>query len=89
MNIRIEFHLNVSIKISSKLIEFAKGFGDSMSLITWPIFGAFIIPNFFHSLDPYAALYAILSLTITRIIPVFLSLLKTSLSLKKKFHCSL
>lgn len=71
-------------KLKSNLIESVEGFGDSMSLITWLIFGALIIPNFLHSFDPYAALYAILSLTIIRIVPVLISLVKTGLLLREK-----
>ena len=71
-------------KLEGNLIESAEGFGDSMSLITWLIFGAFIIPKFMHSFDPYAALYTILSLTIIRIIPVLMSLAKTDLLLREK-----
>ncbi len=76
--------LSDKYKFDSNLIESAEGFGDSMSLITWLIFGAFIIPKFMHSFDPHAALYAILSLTIIRIIPVLMSLAKTGLLLREK-----
>lgn len=76
--------INDKYKLGSHLIESVEGFGDSMSLITWLIFGAWIIPEYLNSFDAYAALYAVLSLTIIRILPVLISLARTDLKMKER-----
>lgn len=76
--------LNSKHQFGADFIETAEGAGDTMSLLTWLIFGAFVIPNFVHSFDWDVLIYALLSLTIIRMLPVFLSLINTGESLKEK-----
>jgi len=65
-----------------ELFESLESAGDSMSLITWILFSTFlgiVIPQFTWEI----VLYALLSLTVIRMLPVMLSLAKTDLSTKE------
>jgi len=62
----------------------AEGTGDTLALITWVIFGSAVVGKavgYFSWLD---LLYAVLSLTIIRILPVFLVLSGTGMSTEGK-----
>ena len=50
-----------------------------MSLLVWLAFGAFAVPVVLHDLDWRVVLYAVLSLTLVRMVPVALSLLGSGL----------
>lgn len=76
--------LSYKYKLDHKMVESAEGAEDTMSLITWIIFGAFVIGKHLPELTWEAALYALLSLTLIRIIPVMLSLINTGISNKEK-----
>jgi NhaP-type Na+/H+ or K+/H+ antiporter len=56
------------------VFEFAEAEGQILTLLTFLIFGAVILPEAFHHLGWAVALYAILSLTIIRLGPVAASL---------------
>lgn len=62
---------------TSKLLLAAEGTGETLALVTWMLFGAMVvshcIPHFTWSMVVYAAL----SLTVIRMIPIFLSLTGT------------
>ena len=60
----------------------AEGIGDTMSLITWVLFGATIVPIFIKEFEFILIVYAILSLTIIRMIPVSISLIGLKLNFK-------
>jgi NhaP-type Na+/H+ or K+/H+ antiporter len=53
-----------------------------VSLLTWLIFGAVVVPIVFEQADWRLVGYAILSLTVARMLPVGLALLRTGLSAK-------
>jgi NhaP-type Na+/H+ or K+/H+ antiporter len=53
----------------------AEGVGDALSLMTWLAFGSVVLGRVLDFADPAAILYAVLSLTIIRMLPVALSLL--------------
>lgn len=55
------------------LLKAANGTGDVLSMITWFIFGALFIGDCLLAPEWQAILYAILSLSVVRIVPVFLS----------------
>ena len=55
-----------------------------MSLVTWVIFGAFVVANFHNMFTWEVAFYALLSLTVLRMLPVYLSLINTGISVKDK-----
>ncbi|MDO6620903.1 sodium:proton antiporter [Shewanella sp. 6_MG-2023] len=57
-----------------KLLLPTEGIGEIMALLTWLLFGAFVIGNAFHEFTWTMLIYALLSLTIVRMLPIFLSL---------------
>ena len=57
----------------------AEGTGDTLALLTWVIFGAVVVGHGIESLTWEVALYALLSLTVIRMLPVFLVLAGTDL----------
>lgn len=76
--------MNKKFKSTKKLVESAEGSGDTLSLITWLIFGSIVVAAIIHKLTWEIAVYAILSLTLIRIVPVLLSLIHTGMSGKEK-----
>lgn len=60
----------------------AEGTADTFALITWVIFGAAVVGHSVDQLNWRILVYALLSLTLIRMLPVFLSL--TKLNLRKK-----
>lgn len=52
----------------------AEGAGDVLSLITWMAFGAVVLPRALAAITPAAVAYALLSLTLVRMLPVALAL---------------
>jgi NhaP-type Na+/H+ or K+/H+ antiporter len=56
------------------LLLSAEGTGDTLALITWIVFGAAVIGHSIDRLTWEPLLYAILSLTVIRMLPVFLVL---------------
>ncbi len=67
-----------------QLLDSAEGIGDSLSLMTWLIFGAAIIGAVMHMFTWEILLYSILSLTVVRILPVYLVLYGEPLNLREK-----
>jgi len=59
----------------------AEGSGKIMSLLVWIIFGTVVISEFYMYISWEILLYSVLSLTVIRMIPVLLSLIKSGLSL--------
>jgi NhaP-type Na+/H+ or K+/H+ antiporter len=55
--------------------------GQLLMLITFLIFGAALLPEAIASLNPIFFLYAVLSLTVIRMIPIMISLLGSGLRL--------
>lgn len=60
-----------------QLLEGSEEFASLLSVITWVIFGALVIPLAWSSFTLNVWLYALLSLTLIRILPVLISLLGT------------
>jgi len=54
------------------LIEAAEGIGDTFSLLTWVLFGAAVVGPHLGGFDAEVLLYALLSLTVVRMLPVYL-----------------
>jgi len=71
---------NFSRAICTCLYEFAEAEGQLLTLLVFVIFGAVLVPVGLEHLTWKAGLYAVLSLTLIRMIPVALSLLGTGLS---------
>jgi NhaP-type Na+/H+ or K+/H+ antiporter len=66
------------------LLKAADGTGDVLSMITWFIFGALFIGDCLLAPEWHAIAYALLSLTVVRIIPVFLSVMGMGLQTDSK-----
>lgn len=61
------------------LYEFAEAEGQLLTLLTFLFFGAVMVPTALHHMDRNIALYAVLSLTVVRLVPVTLALVGLSL----------
>jgi len=61
-----------------KLVFASEGAGETLALVTWMLFGALVIGPTFKAFTWDAVLYAVLSLTVIRMLPVYLSLAGTS-----------
>ena len=57
-----------------EFLRTAEGIGDTMALITWVIFGAAVVGYAMGHFNWAILLYAVLSLTLIRMLPVFLTL---------------
>jgi NhaP-type Na+/H+ or K+/H+ antiporter len=57
-----------------KLMLAAEGTGDTLALITWVVFGAAVVGQSIKAFSWEVVLYAVLSLTVVRMVPVFLVL---------------
>ncbi|MFO1067946.1 MAG: cation:proton antiporter [Geminicoccaceae bacterium] len=57
----------------------AEGAGDLLSLLTWVVFGAAVVGQGVGRLTPPIIAYAVLSLTVVRMLPVWLALAGTTL----------
>ena len=67
-----------------EFLRAAEGTGDTMALITWVIFGAAVVGKAVGHFSWLIWLYAILSLTLIRMLPVFLSLAGMGVSTEGK-----
>ena len=59
------------------LLRASEEFASLLSIITWVVFGALVIPSVWSSFTVDIWLYALLSLTVIRIVPVLVSLAGT------------
>ena len=62
------------------ILEFAESEGQLLTLITFMVFGAAMMPQVFGDIGWEAVLYAVLSLTVIRMAPIALSLAGTGVS---------
>lgn len=65
---------NAAREVCDCLYEFAEAEGQLLTLITFMIFGALMVPVAVHHLDMNIVLYSVLSLTVLRMVPAALSL---------------
>jgi NhaP-type Na+/H+ or K+/H+ antiporter len=61
-----------------KLLHAAEGTGETLALITWVIFGAAVAGQSFAYFSWEVVLYSVLSLTLIRMLPIYLSLAGTN-----------
>ena len=66
------------------LLRAAEGTGDTFALLTWVIFGAAVVGPAFQYFSWAILLYAVLSLTLIRMVPVFVSLAGLGVSFEGK-----
>lgn len=65
--------------VRHRLLVGAEGAGDALALVTWVIFGAGVVWQVADRITPATLLYAVLSLTLIRMLPVWLCLAGTAL----------
>jgi NhaP-type Na+/H+ or K+/H+ antiporter len=75
-------HLEQSRK--EALLEESENVGNLFSLVTWVFFGACYLGQSLPYITPQIVIYSILSLTLVRMLPVFISLHGTGLTTKEK-----
>jgi NhaP-type Na+/H+ and K+/H+ antiporter len=66
------------------LLRAAEGTGDTFALLTWVIFGAAVVGQSFQYVSWSIVLYAVLSLTLIRMLPVFVTLAGLGVSIEGK-----
>ena len=57
-----------------KLVLSAEGTGETLAMVTWLLFGAIVIGPAMSAFSWQVVVYSLLSLTVVRILPIFLSL---------------
>jgi NhaP-type Na+/H+ or K+/H+ antiporter len=71
-------------KATHRLVLASEGVGETLALMTWFVFGATVIGQSFQQFTWEMLVYALLSLTVIRMLPVFLSLSGTGESTSSK-----
>jgi NhaP-type Na+/H+ or K+/H+ antiporter len=71
-------------KYKHDILEEAEGIGDTLSMLTWIIFSSVIIAANLRYFTWDIIIYALLSLTLIRMIPVLISLLKSGITWKER-----
>ncbi len=74
----------INKKYKSNLQKHAEGLGNALTFIIWFLFGLIAMSTYVPQFTLQIFLYAALSLTFVRMIPVLISLIKRKLSLKEK-----
>jgi NhaP-type Na+/H+ or K+/H+ antiporter len=70
--------------VKEELLAGAEGMGNLMSLLTWFVFGAVAFGQGLHSITWQVVIYALLSLTVIRVVPVMLCLTGVGMRLDSK-----
>jgi len=65
---------HLSRKVKEEFLLASEGTGDTLALITWVIFGSAVVGQAVGNFSWMILLYSVLSLTVIRMLPVFLSL---------------
>jgi NhaP-type Na+/H+ or K+/H+ antiporter len=63
-----------------ELLRGAEHMGEALALLTWVVFGGIVVARMIDRVTGLAVLYAVLSLTVVRMLPVFLCLIRTRTS---------
>jgi NhaP-type Na+/H+ or K+/H+ antiporter len=71
--------LDDSVVDLEEAVELPELGGELLALVVWFLFGATLVPLAFDELDGYSIVYALASLTIIRMLPVALSLVRSGL----------
>lgn len=64
----------LSREVHDEFLRASEGIGDTLALLTWVIFGSAVVGQAIGSFSWTILLYSVLSLTVIRMLPVFLSL---------------
>jgi NhaP-type Na+/H+ or K+/H+ antiporter len=70
--------------VGAPVMEGAESVGETLALLTWIVFGAAVIGPMIGRFTWAALLYAVLSLTVIRMLPVYLCLSRTGMSMAEK-----
>jgi NhaP-type Na+/H+ or K+/H+ antiporter len=70
---------NTARSVCTRLWEFGEAEGQLLTLLVFAVFGASMVPHAFAHLDGRVVLYALLSLTLVRLVPVAASLIGSGL----------
>ena len=71
-------------KATHRLVLASEGLGETLAMLTWFIFGAAVIGRYIELFTWEMLVYALLSLTVIRMLPIFVSLAGTGESLRSK-----
>ncbi len=71
-------------KATHRLVLASEGLGETLAMLTWFIFGAAVIGRYIELFTWEMLVYAVLSLTVIRMLPIFVSLAGTGQSLESK-----
>ena len=72
-------------KNKAQFLISAEGSANILSLITWIIFGAVVVSDAISGFTWQIGLYTVLSLTIVRMLPVYLSQMRTGIAPREKY----
>lgn len=75
-------------KYKHDILEEAEGIGDTLSMLTWVIFSSVVIAANLRHFTWIILIYAFLSLTVIRVIPVMISLIRSGISFKEQLFIS-
>jgi len=67
-----------------ELLKGAESIGDTLAMLTWVAFGALAFGRITKEIDVHVITYAVLSLTVARMLPVFLCLTGTGMGVADK-----
>ena len=71
-------------KSKHKLLHAAEATGETLALVTWIVFGAAVVGQSFAHFSWQVLLYSVLSLTVIRMLPIYLSLSGMGINNKDK-----
>jgi NhaP-type Na+/H+ or K+/H+ antiporter len=74
----------LGVRDKQELLRGAEHMGEALALFTWVIFGGIVVARMIDRVTWAALAYAILSLTVIRMLPVFLCLIGTKTTLADK-----
>jgi NhaP-type Na+/H+ or K+/H+ antiporter len=73
------FGANTTGKEKQHFLHAAEGTGETLALVTWVIFGAAVVGQALPHFSWHVVAYSVLSLTVIRMLPIYLSLIGTGL----------
>ena len=77
---------NVARQVCGPIYEFGEAEGELFILLTFMLFGAVMVPETIGVINWHIIIYALISLTIVRMIPVAISLVGKGLSISSKLY---
>jgi sodium/hydrogen antiporter len=74
----------LSARHKEEVLRGAEHMGEALSLLTWVVFGGIVVARLIDRVTWQALVYAVLSLTVVRMLPVFVCLVGTQTSTAEK-----